>query len=111
LQCAGLEVTGHIAQRRYRAQLLNDLRNPVVQFVNIGILEAVLVLRPADAVFNRQLLHRLHVQRDSSYTCQIRLKTANDIAGVNSSLIKRLEIDLNASGVDGEIRSVDTDKG
>ena len=31
----------------------------------VGMLEAELILRPADAILDRQILNRLHVQRDA----------------------------------------------
>ena len=46
----------------------------------VRIFQAVLVLRAADAVFHRQILHRLHVQRDAvnlaSFGCRRRITSA-----------------------------------
>ena len=60
-----LLVGGHVAQFRQRLQLGHQLSRPRRQFFGVGVFQAELVLRPADAVFHRQVLHRLHVQRDA----------------------------------------------
>ena len=41
----------------------------------------VLILRAADAVFDGQVLHRLHVERDAGDLRQLRLQAADDFGG------------------------------
>ena len=48
--------------------------------LEIGIFEAVLILRAADAVIDGQVLHRLHEQPDALHFGQLRLQTADDFA-------------------------------
>ena len=78
--CAGqslrLLIGGHVAQFGNRFQFVDEFGGPEVQFVGIRIFQRVLILRAADAVFDRQILHRLHVQRDAVDLCQFRLQAA-----------------------------------
>ena len=60
LQAQVLVVAGHITELRQRLQLLHKARRPEAQLLRIGIFEAVLILRAADAVLDGQVLHRLH---------------------------------------------------
>ena len=54
-------------------------RGPVVQLIRIRIFQAVLVLRPADPVFDRQVLHRLHVESDSIDLVELWLQAADHV--------------------------------
>ena len=57
------------------------------EFRRIGIFEAVLVLRAADAVIHGQILHGLHEQRDALDFFHLRLQPADDFAGACCSLL------------------------
>jgi hypothetical protein len=56
---AGLLVARHVAQLRQRLHLVEDLRRPLVQFVEIGVLQGVLVLRARRAPADIDVLRRL----------------------------------------------------
>jgi hypothetical protein len=78
-----------------------------VQLVRVRIFERVLELRAADAVFHRQVLHRLHEQVMPSTSLSFRLQAANHVAGRNPALIERLQVDLDAAAVQRGIGAVD----
>ena len=59
-------------------------------------LQGVLVLRPADAVFHRQVLHRLQVQGDARYRRQPLLQPRDDLRRACLALLARLQVDLDA---------------
>ena len=71
----------------------------VVQVFNSSasaIFESVLILRAADAILDRQVLHRLHVERDAVDLGQRRLQATHHSVASNLSLVERLQIDQNA---------------
>ena len=51
-----------------------SLRSPLGEFLRVGIFDRILILRPAHAVFHRQVLHRLHEQRDPIHLRELRLQ-------------------------------------
>ena len=65
LQPLILLIAAHVPQFRQFLQGCHQPGGPAVQFVDVGVFEAVLVLRPADPVLHRQVLHRLHEQPDA----------------------------------------------
>ena len=65
LQPLVLLVAAHVPQLRQLLQGLHQLGGPAVQFIDVRVFEAVLVLRAADPVLDREVLHRLHEQRDA----------------------------------------------
>ena len=85
LQPVVLLIAGHVAQLRQASRASpTSLRHPLAQFLGVGIFQAVLILRAADAGFDRQVLHRLHEQRDALDLGQRRLQAANHLAGRRS---------------------------
>ena len=76
----------------------------------IRVLERVLILRAADTVLDREVLNRLHIERDALNVLQLRLQAADDLRCVGVALIERLQIDLNAPDVRGHVRAVDADE-
>ena len=61
-----LLVAGDVAELRQRPAASSTNRGAHIgQLLGPAILQAVLVLRAADARFDRQVLHRLHEQRDA----------------------------------------------
>ena len=64
LQPVVLLVAGDVPQDRQGLQPRDEPGNPGSKFLRIGILEAVLVLRPADAILDGEVLYRLHEERD-----------------------------------------------
>ncbi len=71
-----LLIAGHVAQFRQLLQPLHEARHPLIEQRLVRRVERVLILRPADAVFHRQILHRLHEELDSRNLLQIRLPAA-----------------------------------
>src|SRR5208283_553538 len=55
-----LLVRGQVAQDGNGAEFVHQFAGPEFQLQGIRIFQRVLVLRAADAVFHRQVLHRLH---------------------------------------------------
>ena len=74
------------------------------------IRDSVLVLRPADAIFHRQILHRLHVQRDSIDVREFRLQAPDHIRCADSTIAERFQIDENSSTVERRICAIHSDK-
>ena len=74
------------------------------------ILERELILRAADAVLDRQVLHRLHVQRDAGDVGELRLQPADDVDGARVALVERLQVDQDAAAVERRVRAVDADE-
>ena len=76
----------------------------------IGVLDGELVLRAADAVLDRQVLHRLHVQRDAfdagELACRRRMTSVRRAV----TLRQRLQVDQHASAVERRIGAVDADE-
>src|SRR4051812_31517073 len=81
LQTAALLVTSNVAELRDLPELVHQLRGERVQLVQVRVFQRVLVLRAADAVLNRQVLNRLHVERDAFNLLQIGLEPLNDLGG------------------------------
>jgi hypothetical protein len=59
---AGLLIARDVAQLGQRLELVEDLRRPSVQLVEIGVLQSVLVLRPRRAPADVDVLRRLQKQ-------------------------------------------------
>ena len=109
-QALHLLIAGHVAQFRQLLQLLEHSRREGIQLVHVRIFERVLELRAAHAVFHRQILHRLHEQRDAGHLGQLRLQAANHVAGTDLSLVERFQVDQNASAVQRRVGAVDSDE-
>ena len=62
---AVLLVAGNVGQLRARPEGGEEPVRPCRELGGVGMLEAELILRPADAILDRQILNRLHVQRDA----------------------------------------------
>src|SRR5205823_3117915 len=96
LQAPILVVAGDITQLRQLLQLLHKARRPQAQLLWIGIFKAVLILRAADAILDRQVLHWLHEKRDTFYVRQGRLQAADDLHGAGLARVEWLQVDLDA---------------
>ncbi len=91
-------------------QFGEHLRGIGIQFVGIRVFQRVLELSAADAVVHGQILHRLHVKRDSGDFRECRLQAADHIAGADAAVGQRLQIDLHAAVVHGGVGAVDADE-
>ena len=92
-------IAGHIAQLRQLLQPGEHFRREGIQFIDVGVLQRVLKLRAAHAIFHGKILHRLHEKCNAGDLCQLRLQAANHVAGIDFSLLKRLEVDENAPAI------------
>ena len=69
-----------------------------------------MVLRAADAILDRQVLHRLHVKRDSLDIGEPGLEVVNHFLGTRAAFGKRLQIDQHAAAVQRRVGAVDADE-
>src|SRR5262249_4384683 len=92
-------------------QALEQFRDPYREFAGVGVLEYEIVLRPADRCVDRQILDRLHVERDAGNVSRFPLQPSNYIAGRGSALIERLEVDEKPTSVERRVGAIDPDKG
>src|ERR1700746_1135137 len=76
-------VTGNVADHGNGAEFLHKARQPVGELLRVRILEAILKFRAAAAVFDGEVLHRLHEERDAVNTGEPRLEAADDIGSLN----------------------------
>ena len=86
-------------------------RREAIQLVRVRIFERVLEFRTAHAVFDREILYRLHEQRDARHLRQLRLQAANDVAGADLARGQGFQVDENAPAIQGCIGPVDADEG
>ena len=110
-ETGSLLVGGQVAQLRDRLQFGHELGRPVIQFARIGIFQGVLILRAAHAIFDGEVLHRLHIERNAIDLFQIWLEAPDDIRGVDLAVFQRLQIDLDTPAVQRRVRAVDADEG
>ena len=69
-----------------------------------------MIRRAADGRIDRQVLHRLHVERDAGDARDFALQPADDLAGGKIALVMRLERDQEAAGIERLIGAVDADE-
>src|SRR5712671_2681648 len=81
------------------------------QLFRVHILQAVLKLRAAYAIFNGEVLHRLHEERDAVNIGKLGLKAPDNVGGGNLALLERLEINLDSAAVQRAIDAVNPDEG
>ena len=111
LQPLVLEVAAHVTELRQLLERRHQLVGPFVQFLGIGVLQAVLVLGPAHPVLHGEVLHRLHVQGDALQSRQPGLQPLDDLGGADPPLAERLQVDRHPAAVHGGIGPVHPDKG
>ena len=106
-------IARHIAQLRQRLELFNQSRRPRIQLfgVGVGVFKTVLELGTADSIVHRDVLDRLHKQRDAFNLLELGLQAADDVGGARFALIVRFEIDLHSAAVDCRVRSVNSNEG
>jgi hypothetical protein len=93
------------------SRLINHFARVGGQFGLIGIFEGVLKLRAADAVFDSEVLKRLQEELNALDTSEARLHAANHFSRGDFADFERLEVDLDAAGVESRVGSVDANKG
>ena len=112
LEAAILLVGGHVAHGGQLAQFVHQFGRPDRQLLRVRAFHRILILRPAHPVFHRQVLHRLHVQRDAARPCAssgCRRRMISLARGF--AFVARLQIDLNAAAVGSRVGAVNSDEG
>ncbi len=97
---AGLLVRGHIAQHGQLLQRRQQLRRPLVELVDVRILQRVLILGARGAAADVQILRRLHEQRGARHLRQLRPQAVDDLVGAGAALVARLQADDHEAVVD-----------
>ena len=110
LHAALLLVAGHVGQLRQIPQLIDQLRSPLGKLLPVRIFHRVLILRAADAVFHRQVLHGLQIEVNSLHLGNLALQAANDGRSVVVSLFARFQIDLDAPAIRQHVGAVNADE-
>src|SRR5262245_30220060 len=111
LQSLVLLVAGHVAQDGQRLQPFDKARHPHAEFPRVGVFKAVLKLGPAHTVFYREILYRLHEERDAFDLRKLGLEPANHVAGAGPAYLDRLQIDLDPAAIERRVRTVDPNEG
>jgi len=78
------------------------------QLGGIGVDEGILVLRARDAGADRDVLRRLHVNREAVEACQLRAQAADHLVGACGALALRLQSDEHLAFVE-RLRSARAD--
>src|SRR3989442_7635336 len=103
-------VRRHVVQFRQLPQTRHELRRPGTELRLVRVLQAVLELRPTDAILDGQVLDGLEVQRDPVDLRERRTQPADHLADALAALGKRLQRDLDAAAVERRVRAVDPDE-
>src|SRR6267154_6807399 len=106
-----LLIARDVAKFGERPELVHEARHPMSQFFRVHILQAVLKLRAADTIFDGEILHRLHEERDAVDISKLWLKAPDNVGGGNPALLERLEINLDPAAVQRGIDAVNPDEG
>ena len=110
LQSFSLLIAGHVPKIGQHLQFLHQPGRPRVQFFRIGVLKAVLELGAADAIVHREVLNRLHEERDALNFFNLRLQSPDNLCGICLAFIMGLQVDLHPPAVEGCVRSVNSDE-
>ena len=106
-----LLIARDVAQFGQLLHPVHQARSPQIQQRLVGRIERVLVLRPADPVFHRQILHRLHEKLDARHLLQLRLQPPDHIDRGNAgALLERLQRDLDAAAIHGRVHAIGADE-
>ena len=103
----GLLVGGDVAQLRQRPHLVEDLRRPFVQLVEIGVLQRELELGPGRAAAEADVLGGLHEQPGALHLVELRPQPGDDLLGAGIALVARLQRDVHAPGIEGAAAAAD----
>ncbi len=106
-----MQVTGDVGQFRQLAEGVHQFVTPQRQQLGVGRRHAELVLGAAHAVFNGQVLHRLHEQADTHQLVDFRLQARNHLGCAQIALAVGLEVDQQAPAVEGGVIAIHTDVG
>ena len=108
---ASAAVAADLEALRQSLERLKQCGSPSLKFLRIRVFERVLILRPADPILHREVLHRLHIERDAFRSGKAALQAPNDFRRPFRPLGKRLQIDLHPAAVERGIDPVHPDEG
>ena len=77
----------------------------------VGVLERVLVLGAADAIFDGEILQRLEEALNAVDLRDPGLQAADDVGGAGFAGFAVAQVDLDAAAVERHVGAVDADKG
>ena len=106
-----MQVARHVGEFGQGLQFPDELLSIARQLLGVGILEAVLVLGPADDVLHRDVLDGLHVEGDPGNLVQFGLEAPDDLHRRNPAHFQGLQVDLDAAAVEGRVGSINPDEG
>ena len=103
----GLLVGGDVAELWKRLEFLKNLRRPLVQFVEVGILQRVFELRARGASAEADVLRGLHKDASSFEFLELRSQSRNNLLCTHVAFIARLQRDEHASVVESVAAAAD----
>src|SRR6267378_4300687 len=109
-QALVLLIAGDITQLRQLLELFHEARDPIDQLLGVHVLQAVLKLRAADAIFHGEVLHRLHEQRYTVHLGERGLQAPDYVGRGNLALTEGLEVDLDTPAVESCIDPINADE-
>ena len=101
LRRAVLQVARGVGKLGQRLKLGENLRRPVIELGEIGVLERVLILAAADAAADGDVLRGLEHEAHALHLGELRAQPIDDVRRRGDALIAGLERDEEASGVGG----------
>ena len=106
----GLQVARDIDDLRHFGEARENRRRPCLQRCEILIFQGELILGRADGGVDRQVLDRLHVERNAGDVGGLLLQAADDFAGGRLTIGVRLEVDEETAGIERDVGAVDADE-
>jgi hypothetical protein len=79
------EIARDVGELRQLAELVHELRGPFGKLGGIGVLQHELVLGLADRIVDREVLHRLHIERDAGDRLGRCGQATDDLADVGAA--------------------------
>ena len=96
-----LLVGGDVLQFRQLSHRCFDDRRPMVELVDVGVGQRVLVLGAAEAAADADVLPRLHEEFGALDLPPLRPQALDDLVGGLGALVVRLQLNEDAAGVLG----------
>ena len=91
-------------------ELFDETIDGAIELGLAGVFQRVLILRAADAVIHRKVLHWLHVELDAFHLLQLRPQTIDDVRRRSVAVFERLQVDLNTAAVHRRIHAIGADE-
>ena len=96
-----LLIAGDVGELRHALQLRHQFRRPHIEFVEIGVLQGVLVLGPASAPADPDVLRDLEIEIGALDGGQLGAQPGDDLVGARTALRSKLQADVVVAGVEG----------